>query len=363
MATDGGIGTYLQGVIPLMATSRPQWTFTLLGDRSEMRALGWEALENARLLDCHAPIFSMKEQIEVPLRCPRDADLFWSPYYNIPLFLSGRPLVVTIHDVCHIALPELMGGPARRAYAKWLLGEAHRRARRVLFDSEFTRREAGRLLGNHATKTTVVHLAVDDDWSRARDEFPRPPIPQPYFVYVGNLKRHKNIPLLLRAFARIRDRIPHRLVLIGRRHGLRADPAIPVELSRLGDRVIVAGEVTRASVRQYVAHAEALVTTSLYEGFGLPPLEAMAAGCPCIVSSAGSLPEVCGDAALYCDPHDESSVADRLLEVAQDSALRAGLIARGRARAAQFNWNRSVAATVEALEGALGERRSTQSSP
>jgi len=95
------------------------------------------------------------------------------------------------------------------------------------------------------------------------------------------------------------------------------------------------------------------VTASLYEGFGLPPLEAMAAGCPCLVSEAGSLPEVCGDAALYCDPRDESGVASRIVEIATDAELRNRLIASGRARARDFTWERCATATLAELDRAV----------
>jgi glycosyltransferase involved in cell wall biosynthesis len=107
------------------------------------------------------------------------------------------------------------------------------------------------------------------------------------------------------------------------------------------------------ALRQHVAHADAFVTASLYEGFGLPPLEAMAAGRPCVVSSAGSLPEVCGDAALYCDPRSRESIAARLLEIATDEPLRARLIARGRARAQELSWDRCAARTAALFDTVL----------
>ena len=352
MATDGGIGTYLQALIPRIAALRPDWRLTLLGDVAKMQSLGWGALGNTRLEPCGAAIFSVQEQVELARRFPHDANLYWAPHYNVPVLGSNRPMVVTIHDLCHLALPDLMGGRLRQRYARWLLTSAVRRARAVIFDSDFTRREAHRLLARAHESESVVHLAVEDDWANSGPRAPRPPVSEPYFLYVGNIKRHKNLPLLLRAFARVKDRLPHRLVLIGRQQGLRADPAVFDEIARLGNRVIALGEATPETVRQYVTHATALVTVSLYEGFGLPPLEAMAAGCPCVVSTAGSLPEVCGDAALYCDPRDEASIAGRLLEVT-NGLDRAALIERGRQRARAFSWDRSAGATVDILERAL----------
>jgi glycosyltransferase involved in cell wall biosynthesis len=351
MAHDGGIGTYLQNLVPRIAAARPEWNFTVFGDASALRALGWHAHPNVRLLDQRAPIYSIREQLVLPLRVGQAA-LYWAPNYNTPLLLR-HPLVVTVHDVNHVALPELLGGRLRRVYARLLLTRALRRARQVIFDSEFTRQEAARILGEGAIGT-VVHLGVSDDWRTAREAAPRRPMPEPYFLYVGNVKRHKNVPFLLRAFARAAEELPtHRIVLIGRREGLHADPAVTHALAQLGDRALYLGEINRRTVQQYVVHAEALVTASLYEGFGLPPLEAMAAGCPCVVSRAGSLPEVCGDAALYGDPRDEQSFANAMIRVAKGGDLRASLVARGYAQAALFNWDRSASETAAMLHAAL----------
>jgi glycosyltransferase involved in cell wall biosynthesis len=350
MATDGGIGTYLQGLIPRLAEARREWKFTALGNPHELRSVGWHEHPNVAIRDARAHIFSAAEQLELPLRCPSNATVFWAPHYNVPVLMRRRPILVTIHDVNHLALPELMGSPLRRSYARWMLERAYRTAAHVLFDTRFSRSEAERLLGAPHQRATVVHLGVSESWRNARDAAPDAPVAGPYFVYVGNFKRHKNVPLLLRAFARVRDRIPHRLVLIGRREGLRADPGVQAELDRLGDRALYAGEVGRRELRRYVAHAAALVTASRYEGFGLPPLEAMSAGCPCLVSRAGSLPEVCGDAALYCDPDDEASVAEGLVRIATDPQLRASLVERGRARSAEFTWERTTAATLAVLD-------------
>ena len=361
MATDGGIGTYLQNLVPRIASTRPRWFFTVLGNPADLHALGWHAHPNVTIRPQQSRIFSVGEQARLPLDTPRGATLFWAPNYNVPALLPHLPLVVTIHDVNHVALAELMGSALRRAYARWMMRRTLRVAQRVLFDTEFTRREAERLFGAAAARGSVVHLAVSEDWKSARDASPRRPMPEPYFVYVGNVKPHKNVPLLLRAFGRLADSLPHRLVLIGRRDGLRADPAVARELERLGERALYLGEVNRRTVQQYVVHAEALVTASLYEGFGLPPLEAMAAGCPCVVSRAGSLPEVCGDAALYCDPRDEASVAEMMRRVVTDDALRAELVARGQARVREFSWDRAAAETAAVLDGAIAGKHSAAS--
>ena len=346
----GGIGTYLENLLPRVVAARPQWSFTLLGDSGTMTAQGWNAFPNVRLRAMWSPYYTVAEQIELPLRCPANTDIYWAPHYNVPLFLRHRT-VVTIHDLCHVALPDDARSWLKQGYARFMFSHIGRQAAAIVFDSEFTRAEMARFAPPRG-RTAVAHLAVDESWFCARERFPEPPIAQPYLVYVGNWKRHKNVPALMRAFKRVRDRIPHRLVLIGRRDGLNADEGIDVEAASLGDRLTHLGSVDASQLRQWVAHADALVTTSLYEGFGLPPIEAMAAGTPCLVSNAGSLPEVCGDAALYCDPRNDDDIASRIVEIASNASLKRSLIELGLARARAFSWDRSAAITLDMLEHA-----------
>ena len=348
MIGDGGIGTYLGELLPRIADDRPRWRLTVLGPPDRLAPLG--ARPNVDVRELRTPIYGLREQLDLA-RVAARGDLFWAPHYNVPL-ATGMRLAVTIHDVAHLALAGLVG-PVERLYARAMFAAVRRRARALLFDTRFSADEFARLVGAPRCPATVAHLGVGEEWARARETHPARPLAEPYLLYVGNFKRHKNVPGLLRAFRRARERMPHRLVLIGRSEGLRADPEIPPLLRELGDAVVVPGEIAQDALRGWVAHADALVTASRYEGFGLPPLEAMAAGVPTMVSAAGSLPEVCGDASLYCHPHDERNVAERMVQVATDRELRALLVAAGRARAAEFRWDRCARLTVEALEGAL----------
>jgi len=351
MANHGGIGVYVQQVLPRVVRARPEWTFTLLGDPDTASAFGWDTLSNVRLKRCRTPYYSITEQLEVPLLCLNGTDVYWTPHYNVPVFLR-RPTVVVVHDVCHLALPEITGGWAKQTYARFMFSHVARTAAGIIFDSEFSRTEMARFSMTRG-RTAIGPLAVDASWFDARTRTRAPEAgDRPYLVYVGNWKRHKNVPTLLRAFKKVLDRIPHRLVLIGQREGLNTDDEIAREMAALGDRVLHAGEMKHADVQPWVGHADALVTASLYEGFGLPPVEAMAAGVPCMVSNAGSIPEVCGDAALYCDPRNDDDVAARIVEIATDQALRRRLIELGRARARNFTWERCAAATLEMLDHA-----------
>ena len=173
-------------------------------------------------------------------------------------------------------------------------------------------------------------------------------------IFVGLLKPHKNVARLLRAFARVRDRIPHRLVLVARHRDVRnVDRDALALAAKLGDRVELLDEVPFAELLARVRAAQAAVQPSLHEGFGLPAVEAMAAGTPVLASRAGAMPEVCGDAALYCDPESEEDIARALLALGTDATLRARLAEAGRRRAHQFSWDACAATTAIALAGAL----------
>ena len=352
MLGHSGIGTYLTNVLPRLARARPTWRWTLLGNGAALTSLDWADPDRVKVIVCEAPIYSIREQLELAAKRPRDADLFWSPHYNVPVAPAGR-LMVTLHDLGHLALPQFFPGLLQRLYARTMFGTVRLRASTILCISEFTRREYLRLIGAGRADPTVVHPGIDPSWSGAKRG--GSPHPRPYIVCVGVVKQHKNIGTLVRAFARIHESVPHDLIVIGRRAGMRTmDEDAERAAAPLGARVTFMGEVAFEALQRYVAYADALVSTSLHEGFGLPPLEAMAAGCPCLVSNTTALPEACGDAALYCDPTNVDDVAQALHRLLNDGELRATLRERGRQRAASFTWERCADATAAAMSRTLG---------
>lgn len=342
MSRASGIGVYLRHVVHgLLADREPTFDVTLLGG---------EPVAGVRQRACRARIYSARELIEVPARTPRATDVFWSPNYNAPFLSPGR-LVVTVHDVCHLALPEMFGSRVKHAYAKAMFANVRRRAARIMCDSDFTAREVTRLAGIGPERITVIYPAVRDDWA-GRVPGPRP-IEGPYILYVGNVKPHKNLRGLLDAFARIVDRVPHRLVIVGKREGFTTpDRAIESAAARFGSRVHFSGEIPDGELHAFYAHSDLLVLPSLYEGFGFPPLEAMAVGVPVAASRAASIPEVCGEAAAYFDPRsgdDMSGVIERALT---DDAQRSRLRAAGRAQVARYAWSDTTRQVAQVLRDA-----------
>jgi glycosyltransferase involved in cell wall biosynthesis len=350
MMRSSGIGTYLRQLVPRLLATKES-TFALLGDVADLRREGFDRETGTTLHSCTAPIYSLREQVDLRRSTPHGVELFWSPHYNLPLAVRAK-LAVTIHDALHLARPDWVRGAHRRIYARAMFRQLRKRTSAIICDSRFTADELTRHAGIKAERVEVIHLGVDESWFvdvRSVSRHPRP-----YFIYVGNVKPHKNLMGLLEAFAQASADLPHDLLIVGKKEGfISGDSRAIARGGKLGDRVRFTGEVADATLRDYVANAEALILPSHYEGFGLPALEAMAAGCPALVSRAASLPEVCGDAALYFDQHSSAEIANRLRQIVGDKVLRREMVAAGRERARLFTWERCASQTGEVLQRAV----------
>lgn len=349
LAGHSGIGTYLREmlprVVPRVAAWRPR-VLTGLAQRGHVTALvGRDADVDAWDV---APL-SVADLVAAPPGM-EPSDLLWTPHFNVPL-RSTCALAVTIHDLLPLTAPELAGYGRSLPVRAWAraIGE---RARTVLCISEFTRGEALRFARLDPARVRVTPLGVDRAWFGDADGAPR--ADPPTIVFVGLLKPHKNVARLLRAFARIRDRIPHRLVLVARHHDIRNVDRDALALARRhADRVELVEDIPFADLVARVRSAQIAAQPSLHEGFCLPAAEAMAAGTPVLAGRAGALPEVCADAAHYCDPASDDDVTRALTELATDPALRARLAEAGRQRAHAFSWDACAADTANALIAAM----------
>ena len=261
---------------------------------------------------------------------PLTAHLEGADVVHFPLTIelprTPLPKVVTLHDVQHLDLPALFPR-AERALRAALWHRSLRRAERVIAISEFVRDRAVARLGLDGERVRVVPLGLDHDVLR-----PGTGEREPFVLYPARPWRHKNHPRLYEAFELVRRERPElRLVLTG-----------GGDFGAVPDGVDVRGHVTQAELVSLLQRASALVFPSLYEGFGLPPLEAMACGCPVACSNAGALPETVGDAAKLFDPHNPEAIAGALLEVLSEPAP---WVERGLARAEQFSWDETARLT------------------
>ncbi len=342
-----GIGTYLRNTLPGVIEAFPEKEFCLLGTESVLATLEGASRNNVRLVEVNAPMYSLAEQLELKRKIPKETSLFWATHYNIPLLYRGR-MMVTVYDLFHLAMPKLVGGLHKGLYAKVMFNAVRRKASAIITISHFTKKELVRFVGEGLQEIHPIHLGVDESWfniQRANN-----PYGKPYLLYVGNVKPHKNLSTLIRAYGSLVDKIPHDLVIIGEKEGfITGDKIVASEAAKLGNRVHFTGYLEDKLMRQYFAHADVFVFPSLYEGFGLPPLEAIAAGCPVIVSEAASLPEVCGDAVLYCNPYKYEDIAKKIMEILNNESLRNELRNKGIAHAHKFTWEKCCIETCNVI--------------
>ncbi len=285
--------------------------------------------------------------------------LVHDPIGVCPLWLTRAARVSTVHDLIPFVMPASSTTLDRLIYRHWL-PRALPRVDAVLTDSQCSRQDIMAHLSLPPDRVHVIPLAAGASFRPLAPEAVRPVLARhgidgPYLLFVGSQAPRKNLPRLLEAFARLRrwsDR--WRLVVVGA--GPRPPAAIAAQIHRLGlaDGVHVAGRVPEEDLPALYNGADLFVFPSLYEGFGLPVLEAMACGVPVVTADRSSLPEVAGDAALLVDPTDVEAIAAALRRVLADEALAASLRARGLARAATFSWERTARETVAVYESVLG---------
>jgi glycosyltransferase involved in cell wall biosynthesis len=276
----------------------------------------------------------------------------------VPPVRPGQKLVVTVHDLAFRRFPDLIPTPWRRLYER-SLRVANTEAERILVPSVSVRDEVASA-GADPARIEVIPLASSvrapglDAVDAVRDGVRDRGITPPYVLAVGTIEPRKNLPRLVRAYRRLAaEGIPHRLVLVG------PDGWGVQELRRelaVGGpgRVVRTSNLTEDELAVAYADADAAAYISVYEGFGLPVVEAMSMGAPVVASDASSIPEVAGDAALLVDPTDEGEIADALRRVLTDRPLADDLGRRGRERAAAYSWDRTVAATLEIYRSLAG---------
>ncbi len=351
-ARDFGIGTYIRGLLGGLAGL----------DRYDLQALvlpGEESLMPAGVsaTNCAAPHYSLDELVSVSRAISRlEPAVFHAPHYVVPFF-PPRATVVTIHDLMHINRPE-HATPARRAYARWMVGRALRLSARVIAVSEATKKEILAFGPGQGGKVVVILNGVGEDFFesgkdnaralRSPDALP-PALPfkesfsSPYLLFLGNDKPHKNLDGLLAAWPRVRAAHPGlTLVLAG---------VAPGRIQAEGVQCL--GFVPDAEVPPLVAGTRALVLPSFAEGFGLPVLEAQAAGTPVACSDLPALREAAGDAAAFFDPHDVSSMVAALEDLLEDEEKRNFLRRKGRERALGFTWHAVAEQTASVYEEIL----------
>jgi glycosyltransferase involved in cell wall biosynthesis len=351
---DFGIGTYIRNLLRQLARLDRDTEFVVLARPVDCQAVG-SLGENFRAVAETAANYSVAEQIRIPFALRREGvTLFHAPHYVLPPLVTCRS-VVTIHDCIHLMFPQYLPSRLALTYARTSITLASRRATRVLTVSESSKRDILRFVDVPSDKIDVIYNAYDErfgvepreeDVVRVRERYQ---LHDEFVLYAGNVKPHKNLERLIEAFDLVRKRgLEHlKLVLIGDEISRYAALRRAVHSHQLHKYVRFLGYLPEETLAVMYRLAGVFVFPSLYEGFGLPPLEAMASGTPVVTSNVSSLPEVAGDAAVLVDPYRPEAIADGIERVLCDETLRRDLRATGLARAQQFSWEASVSRVRE----------------
>jgi glycosyltransferase involved in cell wall biosynthesis len=346
---DFGIGTYIRNLVRQLARLDQTTEYVLFGRPEDTEFLG-SLGANFRAVALTAGNYSIGEQFRIPLAIKREGvTLFHAPHYVLPPLVPCRS-VVTIHDCIHLMFPQYLPNRLALSYARTSMAIATRRATRIMTVSETSKRDIVKFFGTNPDKIKVIYNAYDkrfglepkvEDVVRVRERYQ---LQDKFVLYVGNVKPHKNLERLLEAFHLLRQRgLGHvKLVLIGDDISKYASLRRAVHRYQLHQYVRFLGYVSEDTLAAMYRLATVFVFPSLYEGFGLPPLEAMASGTPVVTSNLSSLPEVAGEGAVLVDPYSPQAIADGLYRVLTDEPFAQQLRRRGLARAGQFSWETSA---------------------
>lgn len=349
-----GIGRYLQCLIPEL--DDPAYTLELLGNPERLSAV---AAAGGRIIrPLSSPVYGLSELWSVS-SAASGADLLHCPHFNIPLSIPKKTrLIVTVHDLIYVRIPESIRSPAGRWYVKNQLRRVAQRADEIIAVSEFTKNDFCDYTGCDPSKVTVVHSGVSEELRPMNDPALREHqrralnLPARYLLWVSAIKPHKDLPVMAEAFRRIREKDSQlHWVIIGKPDKLMQpyfqrllkDPA-------LAKAVHWFPSVEPEKLIWFYNLAELFVTPSRYEGFGFPPLEAMACGVPVAAAHSASLPEILGEAPAWFPPGNIEALVETVYNVLSDPAVRQQLVDRGTEQARRYSWRQTGRATRQIYE-------------
>jgi glycosyltransferase involved in cell wall biosynthesis len=356
-----GITQYTLNLIQALAAIDSENEYLLLQRRPDQRTI--VSQKNFRRVPLWAPTHHPLEQYLLALELPLQGkmDVVHCTDFIPPFYYRGST-VITIHDLAFLLYPHFLTRKAARYYG--LIDRAVRRADHVIAVSEATKRDIVRLTGTPEHKITVIYEAADSVYAPIRDRAALERIhhkyhlPESFILFVGTIEPRKNLPTLIRAYKGLVDdyKSAADLAIVGKQGWLYDDVYHLVEELDLQQRVHFLGRVPAADLIYLYNASQMLVLPSYYEGFGLPPLEAMACGVPVIVSDTSVMPEVAGDAALRVAHEDVEGFTVAMYRLLTDDDLRADMIAKGHKRVKCFSWERAARETLAVYEKVAKKR-------
>ncbi|MCE2490589.1 MAG: glycosyltransferase family 4 protein [Anaerolineae bacterium] len=353
----GGIATWIREVLNALQSQNTAHHFTIFESRKARSSLAGRFRRSTLYTPCHHALEKYALSVEF---LPKGLDLLHSPDF-IPPLRGARRHVITIHDLHFLHYPQYMTRESRRYYCGQL-GRAVRQADHILTVSHATQRDIMDLLQVPVERITTQHHGVSHEFKplstalldKQRRELK---LPEDFFLFVGTFEPRKNVVALLEAWRLLKEQLPDAppVVLAGRRGWLFDETLQRIEDLRIAEDIIWRENVPQESLPALYNLASALVMPSMYEGFGLPALEAMACGTLPIVSNVSSLPEVVGDVGILVDPKDRDALAAAMMRALTDSDWKAEQEAAGVNRAAGFTWENNVKVLVQVWDQVLND--------
>ncbi len=359
-----GIGRYTKELVDHLikineAEGYPH-EFTLFFNGPEHK--DFDPPKNVKKVLVNAPHYSFVEQWKFFWKIRREnLDTMHFPHFNLPI-LYRRPFTVTIHDLTLTLFPMPVAGFKKvikffqQIAYKVIIKNAVHKARKVIAVSHNTANDLKELLHTPASKIHVIHNGVNPEYTLiTKPEKDHPTlkkynITKEFILYTGVWRHHKNLPRLIKAFSKLRTKgLDIQLVLTGNNSDRFKEIRQTIEEENVSQDVITPGFVSEKELLHLYNAALIYAFPSLYEGFGLPPLEAMKCGTPVVASNVSSIPEVCADAALYFDPYDTDDIADKISTLYHDADLRTDMAEKGMRRANKFTWDAMAVETYKLI--------------
>ena len=348
----GGITQYTLNLVRALAASDQENDYLLFQRRPDQRVI--VSQENFRRVSLWSPTHHPIEQymLGIELSLQRKIDVMHCTDFIPPFYYRG-PTVITVHDLAFLLYPHFLTRQSARYYG--LIDRAVRQATHIVAVSEATKRDLVRLTGAPEKKISVIYEAAEPIYYPIHDHkvlariHEKYHLPEQVILFVGTIEPRKNLPTLIRAFRGLIDGYKSEadLVIVGKQGWLYDDVYQLVDELSLRDRVHFLGRVPTADLPHLYNAAQMLILPSYYEGFGLPPLEAMACGVPVIISDTPAMSEVVADAALCVAPEDDEGFTVAMWRLLTDDNLRADMVTKGLRRAESFSWKRAAQETLE----------------
>jgi len=352
-----GVGVYVRGLISSLGKTDKENEYFIIVNRNRKEDF-IPMQNNFHKIDSSVTYSDylkrdLWEQLYLPLKLHRHKiDVYHGPNYVLPYFTNIKT-VLTMYDMISF-LPDNWYKPLARARVQKLITISSKKANKIITGSENSKRDIIKILGVPEKKVRVIYIGIDDMYKSINNRHRMDSVKTRYniagrfILHVGSLNPRKNIPRLIEAYSRLPQDIlrEYQLVIAGKRSWGADEIFTKVKQLRLEDKVVFTGFVEDNDLHLLMSAASLLVFSSLYEGFGIPPLEAMACGVPVVASNTSSIPEVVGDAALLLNPYNVEEIADAMYRALTDEQLRNELRQKGFERVNQFSWEKAAKETL-----------------